>query len=93
MTTPVRNVPAEPLRAAAVVGSAIRAAALEIELTRRIAADLLEALREAGLFRMVLPRMAAQQHAIIAFHTFEELGRDVLRAPASDDLMREAEVS
>jgi indole-3-acetate monooxygenase len=56
MTTPVRDVPEEPLRAAAALGPAIRAAAPEIERTRRIPADLLEALREAGLFRMVLPR-------------------------------------
>jgi hypothetical protein len=33
--------------------------------------------------------MAAQQHAIIAFHTFEGLGRDLIAAPGTDDLMRE----
>src|SRR5215470_16457374 len=44
------------LRAIQELGPAIRARALEIETSRRIPADIVEALRRAGIFRMFVPR-------------------------------------
>src|SRR5215470_7268736 len=44
------------LRAIQELGPAIRARALEIETSRRIPADIVEALKRAGIFRMFVPR-------------------------------------
>jgi len=44
------------LRAVQELGPAITARALEIEASRRIPADIVEALKRAGIFRMFVPR-------------------------------------
>src|SRR5215813_6089422 len=44
------------LRAIQELGPAITARALEIETSRRIPADIVEALKRAGIFRMFVPR-------------------------------------
>ena len=45
------------VEAARALGARIREAAVEIERERRIPPDLLQAMKEAGVFRMVMPRM------------------------------------
>lgn len=51
----IREVPGDPLAAARELGPHIAAAAAETERNRRVSAELLSALRDAGLFRMGLP--------------------------------------
>ena len=78
MTAPsVRAVPDDPLAAAAALGPDIAMAAPSAEQGRRISPELLASLRDAGLFRIWLPRevggSATDLPTILA--VFEEIAR------------------
>lgn len=52
----IRDVPDDPLAAVTTLGPSIAAAALSTERERRVSTALLTSLRDAGVFRMGLPR-------------------------------------
>jgi indole-3-acetate monooxygenase len=67
----------DPLTKARLIGDDIAAAGDEIECTRRIPADLLAALHEARLFRLLLPRSVGGEEVTPGMYlaTVEEVAR------------------
>lgn len=76
-TIPIRDVPEDPLAAVRALGPSIAAAAADTERERRVSHELLDSLRNAGVFRMGLPRgaggSATDLPTILA--VFEEVAR------------------
>ncbi|WP_213775839.1 acyl-CoA dehydrogenase family protein [Bradyrhizobium sp. dw_78] len=63
---------------AEAVRSAVGAASIEIERTRRLPPALLDKLHEAGLFRLLLPRSSngIETDPVTFFHVIEAIARD-----------------
>ena len=72
---PVMRVASDPLGSARALAPVIREAAPAIERDRRVPLDLIDALRDAGLFHMLIPRAlgGAEVDPVLAAQVVEEI--------------------